>query len=130
MCLPHVPTPRGRREKEAGRVSGGRVSPLYHGSGRVCVCACVYAYKVARVDGWQVVRVRMHAVDVLRLCGHVFNLYVWGGCVQWVDGVRGCICAANGRGGIMWHVVPGGCLYCVGGYVVIIKYKQISLCII
>ena len=133
ICLSHVPTPRGRAQKEAARVCGGCVCPLYVGSGRVCVCACVYALKVARVDrlaggacscacgGWfacvgaymcaQVVN-----VYVVRLCGHVFNLYVWGGrvlscgkwsrpvcavgclcvCVQCVDGVRGYMCAHVG----------------------------------
>ena len=144
ICLSHVPTPRGRAQKEAARVCGGCVCPLYVGSGRVCVCACVYALKVARVDrlaggacscacgGWfacvgaymcaQVVN-----VYVVRLCGHVFNLYVWGGrvlscgkwsrpvcavgclcvCVQCVDGVRGYMCAHVGLV-LLGACVPGG----------------------
>ena len=107
ICLSHVPTPRGRREKEAGQVCGGMAPPLYVGSGRVCVCACVYALKAARVDGWQVVRVRMRGVGCLCVC------------VQCVDGLRVWvrICAANGVG------------VCGCGWV-IIKYKQMGLFII
>ena len=114
ICLSHVPTPRGRREKEAGRVCGGMAPPLYAGSGRVCVCACVYALKVARVDGLAGGGCSCVLVDGLRLCGHVFNLYVWGGCV----GVMLSMCLCG-----VWMVCVCGCVYvrpwwwccCVGG---------------
>ena len=106
-------------------MSGGRVSTLYHGSGRVCVCVCVYVLKSARVDGWQVVGVCVYAVDGLRLCGHVFNLYVWGGCVcvrvRSVCGWCWCYHVANGRAvlacGAGWVVVcvANVYVYCVGG---------------
>ena len=93
ICLSHVPTPRGCARKEAARVCGGCVCPLYAASGRVCVCACVYALKVARVDGLAGGGCSCVLVDGLRLCGHVFNLYVWGGCV--------CVYVCSGCVGVM-----------------------------
>ena len=98
ICLSHVPTPRGLARKEAARVCGGCVCPLYAASDRVCVCACVYALKVVGLTGWQVVRV---------VCiGGRFAI-VWPCiqfvCVQWARlcvGV-GCLCV---------------CVQCANGY--------------
>jgi hypothetical protein len=93
-------------------VSGGCVSPLYHGSGRVCVCACVYALKVARVDMWAGGACLCVLVDGLRLCGHVFNLYVWGGC----GCVFVCMRSVCGWWACLYCVyVAKVCLYCPGG---------------
>ena len=93
ICLSHVPTPRGRARKEAARVCGGCVCPLYAASGRVCVCACVYALKVARVDGWHVVRVRMRGVDGLRVWVRICAAMVLVlSCGKWWRWCAGCLC--------------------------------------
>ena len=108
ICLSHVPTPRGRREKEAGRVCGGMAPPLYVGSGRVCVCACVYALKVARVDGWHVVGVRVYwwtvcdCVAMYSICMRGVVAFV---CMCAVCGWFACGCVyvrACGVGGGVW----------------------------
>ena len=115
MCLSHVPTPRGRARKEAARVCGGCVCPLYAASGRVCVCACVYALKVARVDGW---------------AGGGCS-YAWGG---WFACVGAYMCG-HGVGVIMWQMVAVVCVcvpmvvHALGGVRVGVGWLRLCVCV-
>ena len=102
ICLSHVPTPRGRREKEAGRVCGGCVCPLYHGSGRACVCACVCALKVARGDGLAGGACRVYWWMVCD-CVAMYSICMCGG---------GCVCVCAFSGWMVW-VCMCAAMWCV-----------------
>ena len=98
-------------------------TPLYAGSGRVCVCACVYALKVARVCRLAGGACSYAWADGLRvwvcICARRWSMCMWCDCVAMYSI---CMCGMVAFACVLWgvcgYVLPlCACVQCVRVYV-------------